>query len=55
MRRLILPLLLLPSLALAQPARDKRAVLDKMLDALRTAPNEQVASALEDKIRQQWV
>jgi tetratricopeptide (TPR) repeat protein len=55
MRRLILPLLLLPSLVLAQPVKDKRAALDKMLDALRTAPNEQVASALEDRIRQQWV
>jgi tetratricopeptide (TPR) repeat protein len=55
MRRLILALCLLPSLAFAQPAQDKRAAADKMLDALRTAPNEQAASALEDKIQQLWV
>jgi tetratricopeptide (TPR) repeat protein len=55
MRRLILPFVLLPSLAFGQPVQEKRAVLDKMLDALRTAPNEQVASALEDKIRQSWL
>jgi tetratricopeptide (TPR) repeat protein len=55
MHRLTLALCLLPSLALAQPAQEKRAALDKMLDALRTAPTEQVASVLEDKIRQMWV
>ena len=54
MRLMILPLLLLPSLALAQSAQDKKAALDKMLDGLRTAPNEQVASMLEGKIRQSW-
>ena len=55
MRRLILPLCLLPSLALGQSVPEKRAALDKMLDALRTAPTEQTASALEDRIRQQWL
>jgi tetratricopeptide (TPR) repeat protein len=55
MRRLILALSLLPGLALAQSVQDKHAALDHMLDALRTAPNEQVASALEGKIRQLWV
>jgi Tfp pilus assembly protein PilF len=55
MRRLILAFILLPSLAVAQTVQDKRAALDKMLDALRTAPTEQVASALEEKIRQSWV
>ena len=55
MRRLTLLLVLLPTLALGQPVQEKRAALDKMLDALRTAPNEQVASALEDKIRQSWL
>ncbi len=55
MRHLILTLCLLPSLALAQSAQEKRAALDKMLDALRTAPTEQVASLLEDKIRQMLV
>jgi len=54
MRRLILVLSLLPALALAQPAEEKRAALGKMLDALRTAPNEQVAAMLEGKIRQSW-
>jgi predicted TPR repeat methyltransferase len=55
MRRLILLFILLPSLAGAQTVQDKRAALDKMLDALRTAPTEQVASVLEEKIRQSWV
>jgi tetratricopeptide (TPR) repeat protein len=55
MRRLILILALAPGLALAQSAQEKRQAVDKMLDALRTAPTEQVASALEDKIRQLWV
>jgi tetratricopeptide (TPR) repeat protein len=55
MRRLILGVLLLPSLALAQSVQEKRAALDKMLDALHTAPTEQVASALEDTIRQSWL
>ena len=55
MRRLILTLCLLPSLALAQSVQEKRAALDKLLDVLRTAPTEQVASTLEDKIRQAWL
>jgi Flp pilus assembly protein TadD len=42
-------------LAAAQTVQDKRATLEKMLDALRTAPTEQVASAMEDKIRQSWL
>ena len=54
MKRLILALCLAPSLALAQTTPEKRAALDKMLEALHTAPTEQVASALEDKIRQLW-
>jgi tetratricopeptide (TPR) repeat protein len=54
MRGLIFALGLFPSLALAQGAADKHAVLDKMLDTLRTAPSEQAASALEEKIRQLW-
>lgn len=54
MRRLILALSLLPCLASAQIAPEKRATLDKMLDALRTAPTEQVAAAMEEKIRQSW-
>jgi len=54
MRRLILALCLFPALASAQSAQEKRAALDKMLDTLRTAPSEQVASMLEEKIRQLW-
>jgi tetratricopeptide (TPR) repeat protein len=54
MRGLILAFCLLPVLGQAQTVPEKRAALAKMLDALRTAPNEQVASALEDKIRQSW-
>jgi tetratricopeptide (TPR) repeat protein len=55
MRRVILALCLAPALAFAQTTPDKRAALNKMLDALHTAPTEQVASALEDKIRQMWL
>jgi predicted Zn-dependent protease len=54
MRRLILAFCLVPLLAQAQITPDKRAALDKMLDALHTAPTEDVASALEGKIRQMW-
>jgi tetratricopeptide (TPR) repeat protein len=55
MRGLILALCLAPALAFAQATPDKRAALDKMLDALHTAPTEQVAAALEDRIRQMWL
>jgi tetratricopeptide (TPR) repeat protein len=55
MRRAILVLGFAPVLAFAQTAPDKRATLNKMLDALHTAPTEQVAAALEDKIRQLWL
>ena len=55
MRGLIVALLLLPGVALAQPAAEKRAALDKMLDALHTAPTEQVASGLEERIQQSWL
>ncbi len=55
MRRLILLLCVLPSVALAQPVQEKRAAINKMLDALRTAPNEEVASALEARINQSWL
>jgi predicted Zn-dependent protease len=55
MRRVILALCFVPALASAQTTPDKRAALDKMLDALHTAPTEQIASALEDRIRQMWL
>jgi tetratricopeptide (TPR) repeat protein len=54
MRRLILTLCLLPCLASAQTTPEKHTALEKLLDALRTAPSEPAASALEDKIRQSW-
>ena len=46
---------LIPMLALAQPVPDKRAALEKLLDALATAPTEQAAASLEEKIAQGWV
>jgi tetratricopeptide (TPR) repeat protein len=55
MRFLILALCLVPCLALAQTVQEKRAMVDKLLDALHTAPNEQVASVIEEKIRQSWL
>jgi tetratricopeptide (TPR) repeat protein len=55
MRRLIFAMCLLPCVVQAQQVQDKRAAIGKLLDALHTAPNEQVASALEDKIRQSWL
>jgi Tfp pilus assembly protein PilF len=55
MRPLIFAFLLLPAFAAAQTAPDKKAVLDKLLDALRTAPTEEVASALEEKITHSWL
>jgi len=39
----------------AQPAADKRANLDHLLDALKAAPNEQAASMLEDQLQQAWL
>ena len=53
---LVLPMLVLPPrLAAAQTTPEKRAALDKMLDALRTAPDEQVAGAMEQTIVQSWI
>jgi predicted Zn-dependent protease len=55
MRRVISALCLVPSLAFAQTTPDKQAALNKLLDALHTAPTEQVAAALEGRIRQMWL
>ncbi len=55
MRGLILALLLLPAAAFGQTPAEKKAALDKMLDALRTAPTEQVAGMMEQRIRQAWL
>jgi tetratricopeptide (TPR) repeat protein len=56
MRRLVFALVMcaLPGLALAQTPADKRAAANKLLDALKTAPNEAVAGPLELQIRQLW-
>ena len=58
MRHLILALCL-PLLTLspvdAQPAPEKRAALERMLDALRTAPDEDMAARLEEKIQALWL
>jgi tetratricopeptide (TPR) repeat protein len=39
----------------AQPAADKRANIDHLLDALKAAPDEQAASMLEDQLQQAWL
>lgn len=65
MRRALLAVLLLPVPALSQPAPavpppvipgppTARAALDTMLGALRAAPNEAAAGALEGQIREAW-
>jgi cytochrome c-type biogenesis protein CcmH/NrfG len=41
--------------AWAQSPADKRANTDRLLDALKVAPNEQVASTLEDQLLQTWL
>ncbi len=56
---LIAALLLVASPAGAQnattAANEKRAALDKLLSALKTAPNEDVAAPLEQQIRMLWL
>jgi tetratricopeptide (TPR) repeat protein len=45
--------------ALAQnanaPGNERRAALDKLLGALKTAPSEEIAGPLEQQIRQMWL
>jgi tetratricopeptide (TPR) repeat protein len=59
MRVLLAMLLLVPLTALAQnasgPGADKRAALDRLLGALKSAPNEAAARPLEQQIRQLWL
>lgn len=60
MRRMILALGLAPALAFAsvawaQTTPEKQAALNKMLDALHTAPTEEVAALLEARIQQMWL
>ena len=57
MRRvaLILALCVLPALAHAQTPDDRRAAVNKFLDALKAAPNAEVANVLELQIQRLWV
>jgi tetratricopeptide (TPR) repeat protein len=60
MRKLLLPLLLLAGAAHAQgsphsSARDRAAVVDQLLAALKAAPSEEVAGPLELRITQIWI
>lgn len=41
--------------ASAQSPAEKRAATDRMLDALKTAPNEQAAAGLESQLEQTWL
>src|SRR5690242_16241373 len=41
--------------AVAQPANDRKATLDRLLGALQAAPNEEVAAPLEMQIKQMWL
>lgn len=57
--RLLAVLLLTAWPAFAQnaggPAAEKRATLDRLLNALKTAPSEEIAGPLEHQIRQLWL
>ncbi|MBS0644452.1 MAG: tetratricopeptide repeat protein [Acetobacteraceae bacterium] len=48
-------LLCAAGVAWAQPASDKQANIDKMLDALKSAPDERVAAMLEEQVQQAWL
>jgi tetratricopeptide (TPR) repeat protein len=57
MRRVapILALCALPALAHAQTPAESRAAVNKFLDALKTAPNAEIAGALELQIQRLWL
>ena len=55
MRRLAFLLVLLPGLAFGQSPADKRAMLDKLLQALKDAPTSEAARPLEQRIQQLWI
>jgi tetratricopeptide (TPR) repeat protein len=60
MRRMLLALLIsfvLPAFAqnASGPAAEKRAALDRLLSALKSAPSEEIAGPLEQQIRQLWL
>jgi tetratricopeptide (TPR) repeat protein len=48
-------LLGLCAVAHAQPAGDKRAAIDRLLDALKSAPDEHAAMAVENELEQSWL
>jgi cytochrome c-type biogenesis protein CcmH/NrfG len=52
---LVLSFLGLWAAAQAQTAPDKRASIDHLLDALKAAPDEQTAAALEAQLEQTWL
>jgi tetratricopeptide (TPR) repeat protein len=57
---LVLPLLLAPALAEAQPAptrqqQSRQAELNSLLEALKTAPDEATAQMMEGRIRALWI
>ncbi|MBR0682350.1 tetratricopeptide repeat protein [Roseomonas eburnea] len=57
---LVLMLLLAPGLAAAQPQpnraeQNRRAELDNLFEALKTAPDEPLATAIEGRIRAIWI
>jgi tetratricopeptide (TPR) repeat protein len=56
MRHVLTGLLLVMAVpVLAQQAPDRKATVDRLLGALQTAPNEEVAAPLEMQIQQIWL
>jgi tetratricopeptide (TPR) repeat protein len=53
--RILVLFLTLSIAAQAQPPAEKRAAVDRLLDALKAAPDEQTAAELEDQLEQTWL
>jgi len=51
----LLCMVALGAAAQAQTPAEKRAATDRLLDALKTAPDEQHAGMLEDRLEQSWL
>lgn len=51
----VLAVLFMPLVAHAQGATERHDAAEKLLDALKAAPNEAAAGALETRIRQLWL
>lgn len=45
----------LSGIAWADSVSDRKADIDRLLDALKAAPNEQTASLIEDRLQQTWL